>query len=168
MPAPLNRQPNGLLDFFGIKNGGENPLELGRILQPQLDALPLYENAAPTEIGSATGVIAAGPVLFGPAGVTSDPGATWHFRAASITVTTTAVGDSCYVELGVVGAGVFVPMAGTLYGNQGLGATGLSGVNSLFLRDLWLPPGYALAYRALAFTGTPPFEVRWWGYQYRW
>lgn len=168
MPAPLNRQPNGLLDFFGIKNGGENPLELGRILQPQLDTLPLYENAAPTEVGSVSGALAFGPVLFGPAGATTEPGASWHFRSVAISVNSTGAGDQAYVELGAYNGLTFVPFTGVLYGNQALLAAALPGVSGLYIRDLWLPPGWALAYNTLGVAGAPTFVATWWGYQYRW
>lgn len=166
MPAPLNRQPLGLLDFFGIKNGGENPLELGRVLQPQLDALPLYENTAPTDIGSVAGALAGGVVLFGPAGATSEPGSTWHVRSFSLTFNTTPAGDFAYVRLGAFYSGVFVGFTEIAYGNGALAA--LAGINGLAVRDVWLPPGWSLAYEVLGIGGTPSFVADWWAYQYRW
>jgi hypothetical protein len=39
---PINKQPNGLLGFLGIKNGGRNPSTLAEILSPTLDLAQLY------------------------------------------------------------------------------------------------------------------------------
>lgn len=45
MPSPLNRQPSGLLEFFGIKNGEWGPRELGQVLTPTLDLWRHYVSA---------------------------------------------------------------------------------------------------------------------------
>ena len=166
MPAPLNRQPNGLLDFFGIKNGGENPLELGRILQPQLDTLPLYENAAPTEFGAVSGNLAAGPVLFGPAGATTEPGSSWHFRSVGFYLAVSAAGDIGYARIGAYYGSQFIPFTSMIQVNQTIGTFPV--VVATVARDVWLPPGWALAYEGSAIVGTPGFSATWWGYQYRW
>lgn len=41
-PPPLNIQPRGMLDFFGIKNGGRFPQSLPEFLSPTLDLLHWY------------------------------------------------------------------------------------------------------------------------------
>lgn len=41
-PPPLNIQPRGLLDFFGIKNGGRFPQQLTPDLIPVVDLLTWY------------------------------------------------------------------------------------------------------------------------------
>jgi len=164
--APLNRQPNGLLEFFGIKNGGENPQQLGQILQPQLDVLPLYENTAAAVVGSVTNNVAAGAVLFGPAGATSEPGDTWHFRTVGLYMNTVAVGAAAYMRLGAYFSGTFVPFTGTIYGNQAVGTLPIQ--HSIFARDIWLPPGWSLAYECSGLAGVPTFVASWWAYRYRW
>lgn len=50
--APLNIQPSGLLDFFGIKNGGQYPQRLAVDLQPVLELLRWYIAANSLEVGS--------------------------------------------------------------------------------------------------------------------
>ena len=40
--APLNRQPRGLLDFFGIQSFGQNPLNLDSRIQPVIDMRDWY------------------------------------------------------------------------------------------------------------------------------
>lgn len=166
MPAPLNRQPLGLLDFFGIKNGGEYPLELGRVVVPQLDALPFYENAGETVYGTATGNLAAGVVLFGPAGATTEPGDTWHFRSFGLSFDTTGVGNFAYLRLGAAFGSVFVPWTGIVYGNNAVAA--LPGHNALAVQDVYLPPGWSLAYQTLGIGGAPPFQASWMAYRFNW
>ena len=46
-PAPLSRQPDGLLGFLGIKNGGRNPQFLIETVQPTFDLYAHYLNTAP-------------------------------------------------------------------------------------------------------------------------
>lgn len=57
-PPPLNRQPNGLLDFFGIKNGGRYPQVLDERLQPVVDLLRHYTELA-AQVFVWSGTIAA-------------------------------------------------------------------------------------------------------------
>ena len=166
MAAPLNRQPNGLLDFLGVKNGGENPAELGRVLLPQVDVLPLYENTAGPALGAVSGNLSAGVVLFGPAGATSSPGATWHFRNVGMYLAVSGAGDVGYVRIGAQYNGVFVPMSGTIQVNQTIAAW--PSVVSVAISDFWLPPGWSLAYEGAAVVNTPGFSAAWWGYEYRW
>jgi len=40
--APISLIPGGLLGFFQIKNGGQNPAELGKVIAPVMDALNWY------------------------------------------------------------------------------------------------------------------------------
>lgn len=166
MSAPLNRQPNGLLDFFGIKNGGENPLELGRVLLPQLDTLPFYEMGAGAVTGTVSGNLAAGPVLFGPAGASTEPGDTWHFRNVGLEFNTTGVGTFAYVRLGVWDGLVFHAHTAIAYGNAALAA--LPGINGLSMQNVYLPPGWALAYECLGLGAVPTFSAQWWGYRFNW
>lgn len=167
MGAPLNRQPNGLLDFFGIKNGGENPVELGRVLLPQLDVLPFYEMAAPSVVGAVSGNLSAGVVLFGPAGATSEPGDTWHFRSVGLQFNTTGATAFAYVRLGVQNGLQFVPMTQVAAGNGAVAS--IPGVNGLVMRDVYLPPGWALAYEVLGLSAAAvAFTAEWWGYRFNW
>lgn len=58
-PPPVNRQPTGLLGYFGIKNGGRNPQHLSEELSPGLDLLDWYLNTAP-QFAQTAGTTAAG------------------------------------------------------------------------------------------------------------
>lgn len=58
-PPPLNLQPEGLLDFFQIKNGGEYPQTLANYLMPTIEMRAHYEatnsqKSGPTPIAFAT------------------------------------------------------------------------------------------------------------------
>lgn len=44
-PAPINSPIRGLLDFFGIKNGGENPRNLINMISPTMDLTRWYQEA---------------------------------------------------------------------------------------------------------------------------
>jgi hypothetical protein len=59
MSSPLNRQPNGLLEFFGIKDGGWGPRTFAQELVPQLDLWRHYVAGNPTDFDG-TGTF-AGP-----------------------------------------------------------------------------------------------------------
>lgn len=71
-PPPINRHPNGLLDFFGIKNGGRNPQYLLPSLSPTIDLLQHYAqaNAINTAYVYAPAASVGGGFLAGLDGVT--------------------------------------------------------------------------------------------------
>jgi len=162
----LNRQPVGLLDFFGIKNGGRYPEKLGDVVLPQMNVLSLYEWAGPLEFGSSSGNLAGGVTTFGPAGLTSLPGDSWHFDSLSVRFNTSAAGSFAGVRLGKYYAAqaVFVGFTETIYAAQGVAPV----VKSLFLQDTWLGPGWSLAYEVIELNAAVPFQAAWVGTRYRW
>lgn len=52
MAVPLNKVPQGLLDFFGVKSGEWGPRELGQLLQPVLELGPWYQNGYALEVAA--------------------------------------------------------------------------------------------------------------------
>lgn len=64
----INRSPNGLLGFLGIKNGGRNPQQLTEILQGNYQLNELYDANNPIwDVNTQLGVAVAGSyVAFTP------------------------------------------------------------------------------------------------------
>jgi hypothetical protein len=85
----VNRQPTGLLGYFGIKNGGKNPQSLSETLLPQLDLLDWYLNTAP-QFATTTGTIAAGANVIT---VAPPAGEAWHVTHYGVWADT-GVGDT--------------------------------------------------------------------------
>lgn len=89
-PPTINRQPVGLLDFFGLKNGGKYPQQLASTLAPTIDLLRLYEADVEEFISDGVSVeagTAIGNFNFG--GATNRPGIVpqnelWHVLEYSI------------------------------------------------------------------------------------
>ena len=73
MPAGLNAFPPGLLSFFGIKNGGRNPEDLGTILAPTLELRDWYLAQQWQRVQLSSGNVNA----IGFFGITSVPPAEW-------------------------------------------------------------------------------------------
>jgi hypothetical protein len=167
--SSINKQPAGLLDFFGIKNGGRNPVELRNDVTGQIPLLDLYESASEIVQGTSTGNVAAGVTLFGPAGVVSDTGTTWHFQSYSLRINTTVAAAFAYCRLGIAYNGVFHGLTETMYGNEANLVLGFPGQISVAVRDLWLPASWSLAFECNG-LGVPavPFDTEWRGTRYRW
>jgi hypothetical protein len=91
LTAPvINRQPVGLLDFFGLKNGGQYPQQLGTTLAPTIDLLRLYESDVEEFISDGIARAAGGAIGdFDFGAVTNFPGIVpqnelWHILEYSI------------------------------------------------------------------------------------
>lgn len=143
---PLNRQPLGLLDFFGIKNGGENPRTLGNVLLPMVDLAPLYLVPAST-INVQTGNIAGtGLTLFGPK--TQADSRLWYFHEAGFYVDAAGAGDSIVIELGIVDTlNQYAPIAAPITASVAWGGS--------YERGIWLGQGQSLAVRCHAGANFP-------------
>lgn len=162
----LNKQPIGLLDFFGIKNGGRYPQFLTEGLQGQLNLLPLYECASEINNGSTTGNLVGGVTLFGPAGLTTDPGDTWHFQAFSLKFNTIAGGAYASCRLGVYYSptATFIGLTEERFGIN----TAQPVIKALAATDVWIGPGWSLAFDCTELLNVVPFEASWLGTEYRW
>lgn len=164
MSAPLNRQPTGLLEFFGIKNGGQYPAELAPVLSGVFDLRGLYEVGGPIESGQISGNLAGSVVLFGPAGATTTPGDAWYFHSAYIYVNASSAAARAGYVLGVRYAnGTFVALTDFAFAQVAVG----SAQSGVVMRDFWLPPGASLAYNTFDIGGTPTFVAAWAGVRYR-
>jgi len=59
MNTPINRLPQGLLDFLGIRSGGRNPQQLTEQLLPTMDLSDWYKQNASREVQvTATSLVA--------------------------------------------------------------------------------------------------------------
>jgi len=146
--APLNKIPNGLLSFLGIKNGGRNPQTLADALLPSWDLAQWYM-AGTYEYGVANANIAAvGLVQFGPANI--NDGDTWYVHAGGVAVDCTAGGASIAFNLGISDAtGNFVPLNDIEY------SAATSWVGRSYPRGFLLGPGEVLAANVAGIAGAP-------------
>jgi len=141
-PAPLNRQPLGLLGFMGIKNGGENPRTLANVLQPVIDLTSLYTIPASVIGSSSSTFTATGLTLWGPA-LQTDPDV-WVIHNASIYVDASTAGDSVTFNIGIVDTlNTFVPITPMLTVAAAWGGMTIP-------ENTMLAPGQALAVRVHA------------------
>ena len=161
-PPPLNIQPQGLLDWFQIKNGGQNPQYLSNQLQPTYDLVDWYfstnaEYAPPAAVVYATGtnvVLSLIPsvnkwrfcVSFSLAYVPA-AAADQLYGQFILVNTTTNVGELIFPsqQNGNVG-GVSFP------GSFNFGASGALPRFRAGCSNFWIPPG--LAVMALQAEGT--------------
>lgn len=83
-PPVINRVPRGLLDYFGLKNGGENPHAILADISPGFDVLDwftepdlevYYGTGSHNAVGNTTGLSASGRAFGGSAVVARD----WMF-----------------------------------------------------------------------------------------
>jgi len=144
--APLNRQPLGLLDFLGIKNGGENPRELVNVLQPVLETGPLYLVPASSVAVQTTTITGTGLTLFGPK--TQQDSRLWFFHEAGFYVDAAGAGDSAVVQLGIVDS---LNQFSTLDDVRTISVAWGGDT----VRGIWLGQGQALALRCHAGANFP-------------
>lgn len=95
MPAQISKAPVGYLDFFGIKNGGRNPIEVASTVAPVIDVVPFYL-ASEWEVVVETGLAVAGtnPGTFA---LTVPPGEVWYVKEFGIS--TAPLGAGITVKL---------------------------------------------------------------------
>lgn len=142
MPA-LNRQPMGLLDFMGIKNGGENPRDLSTTLAGTVDLMGLYTVPYAAISVAAGSLTAAGTLLlFGPALATDIEG--WIVHNCSVYVDAAGAGDA----VTLVG-GITDPQNNFVAVTQHLSLSVAWGC-LVWPERLLLAPGQSLAVRVLA------------------
>lgn len=92
----IQRYPNGLLELFGAKSGGENPHELSNVVAPVVDILQAYG------LGNVTEQNAGGATLPGAGQVIEVPDEQWWLvYAASVRVAVTATQTGMHVSLGI-------------------------------------------------------------------
>ena len=96
MPTQIQRYPNGLLELFGAKSGGENPNVLGPNVVPVVDILQTYGlgNVTEQNDGGAT-VAGAGQVITVP------ETEWWLVYAASVRVAVSATQTGLHASLGL-------------------------------------------------------------------
>lgn len=94
MPA-INRLPQGLLGFLGIKNGGRYPQEIADVLAPVWDLADLYLNTNSETRADVLAIAAIGSQAFW----TVPNGECWYVTLASCATGTLGAGQT--IELGL-------------------------------------------------------------------
>lgn len=160
-PVPLNRQPIGLLDFFGIKNGGRYPVELIDRLQPSIDLLRHYTETAAqiftwsgtlavNQSASSTPITATNPTDLASGGnVDVPPNELWYIAAAHIQWTMTDVGGRAEFNIADTDAVGAVPGYSRYWPARLQGATaGAAGITTRGIKVI-AEPVYVLPGRRL-------------------
>lgn len=169
-PAPLNRQPEGLLDFLGIKNAGRYPQTLGEQLTPVWDLQNWYlqfnsdlvfsrlitfpaatgaVNEAAYGIGPTTPIALPTPVL--PNDVTVPQNEYWLLLEADVhwVMAAGVNGDTDWgFRYSITNvATVYLPMSGLIGRTRGLAGASTRGERVL-LAPAWIPPNAVLQFHS--------------------
>lgn len=138
----VNRQPEGLLGFLGIKNGGRNPQALGDVIAPTWAATEMYLSPPSLwDANSGTETSTGGVITH-----TVPDGKVWYVHGYSVRFTTPA-GDAisataCMIPSSAA-ATIFVAMGDTLTLVAGAIA---QGGHTSFNRPQWLFSGDSVGY----------------------
>ena len=147
MAGIINRLPNGLLGYLGLKTLGANPRTLGDVVAPTWDLSELYlADGAKHE--SATGVIGTGTNI----AHTAPNGFVWVVHAWGVQC------DSAALEAIGCAYLVFVPPNSTpvvpMTNNSSMGASASIAL-AYATRPIILNPGESLGLQANQVTGAP-------------
>lgn len=155
----VQRIPNGLLGWFGIKNGGVNPTDVSATLDPSIDMLEWYllgdvETAQVTFSTNALGF---------NSGVQVPAGEWWYLHSASVLVTVPAAGNitvACGTSFQGAGGGSNAHRFGDFINSSNPTDTMLAVYNG----GIFLPPGARVGMYLTRNTGLAGFPVL----QYAW
>lgn len=123
MPQQINRVPPGLLSLLGIKSVGQNPALLSELLQPTVELLDLYTEAAIESVTATVGnVNTTGSWNFVTSGtrMRPNPGELWIVRRMTVVPTINLNAGTSYGYI----AGVINSTNGGLHGVLGVHASG--------------------------------------------
>jgi len=134
-PPPINAPVNGLLSFFGLKNGGRNPQHLSEDLVPVIDLLDWYQANGAEAAASASTVINA--VGFTSLGIVVPNGEWWFVQHFTVITGTLTAGQSLSVAPMWTDA---TPQAVMLGGYSPVLVAGDAGAVRAD-RNFWVPPG---------------------------
>jgi hypothetical protein len=163
-PPVINRVPPGLLNFYGLKNGGRAPQALGPVLTPVIELQRFYELDSTEYYADASAPVAAGGVLgdFDFGGGTLTPGTVpedefWHVHQYTVQLSIAAACTRYVFVPTVQLRRTNGPGAGSRYSVAVgppvtyVGAAALAEI--LYLpadRDFWMPAGAILGGFTLA------------------
>lgn len=140
--ATVQTYAEGLLSFLGVKNAGQNPHELAKIIDPVIDIAPWMFATRAVNSLIATGTTVAG-IGFVPINATNalivPNGELWYVIDYRVTATLIAGEDinfsAAYADLNNTG---FYPIG------PGAGGAGISRPSARAERPFFLPSGYRL------------------------
>jgi len=146
-PPSINRVPQGLLGFLGIKNGGQYPSALSNTLAPTFDLGECYANTNREYQTASIAVNALGQTNFHTAPI----GQYWWVQHASLFTATIGAGAAYAGVLCMIDAsGLVTTMLSTVTPAAGPGA-----VYTSQARDFWLLPGESLGVYTTGLTLGP-------------
>lgn len=159
MPAVIQLVPQGLLGFFGIKNGGQAPLDVEPRLSGSLDMRDWYFKGECEVFSIANNAPAVG--FNGFSSLTVPTGEYWWVSDFSVTAVKAAAPDTITVQ-----ACAQVPTGATsafLWDGPDAQAVAATSVNARITRSspsaFWLQPGSVLGGMVHEFTGTGRFII---------
>lgn len=143
----INRIPQGLLGFLGIKNGGRYPQELSPTLAPVVDLFDHYSNTNREYQTASVAVAALGQTNFHTVPV----GQWWYCCHASLFTATIGAGAAYAGVLCMIDAsGLVTTMLSSVSPAAGPGA-----VYTAQARQFWLGPGESLGVYTTGLTAGP-------------
>jgi hypothetical protein len=146
-PATINRTPQGLLGFFGIKNGGENPQRFGTILQPVLDLGEWYRATNRIYARQSTNVAATGGLTY----FTVPQSEAWFINDASFVTNLLTAGQT------LAGAIAYVDPSGLnqVLASEPLPAATVGITYTARASRFWLMPGESLQFYTTQLVAGP-------------
>jgi hypothetical protein len=154
MAEPIQIAPQGLLNYFGIQNGGRNPSGLANDLTGVLDLQPLYDIEKYEAMSDGVAAAAGGALGdFAFSGPTNLPGVCpanefWHILRYNVFISVATVGATMSVtptvqvpRKGLTGGGSFALPVGPMVNNPQVGPFILQ---AWATHDFWVPPGGVL------------------------
>lgn len=134
LTAPtLNRIPQGLLGFFGIKNGGRYPEQLSTTLVGVADLLQWYAETNRVYFRTGVNVAALGQTTF----FTVPAGEYWYVLHASFVTSALGAGQTLEAAISFTdAAGIRNIVVGDMPGSRTTGAVFMAQA-----RDFWTGPG---------------------------
>lgn len=168
-PPPLARYPEGLLDFFSIKNGGEFPQTLLPSLAPVLDLFDHYTGTAALTTGnvfnlnaevasrgrSITAEFDPVPLILGGSNLVVPTQEWWYIREANVDWFFNAADESTDAQLSIAPGGqavILMPFGPLMGYTQGVAIDTRMGSRSL-ARPQWVRPGSVIFLAHAGITG---------------
>lgn len=132
-PPTLNRIPNGLLGFLGIKNGGSNPAQLSQVLGAGFELFDWYVQTNREYFRTGINLAALGQTTF----FTVPNGEWWFVCHASLVTSALGAGQTLQAGISFTDAsGVRTIMVGNPPPSRTVGQ-----VFACDSRDFWMGPG---------------------------
>lgn len=155
MGAPLNRIPNGLLNYFGVPSGTVGPRELGELLSPVLELRDWYMNFSAIEVSLASAAVVVNtaaatlpltssthPELITGGNLVVPNGEYWLIHESNFGWSfQAAAGQAARLWFSFNQFSPPQPVVGEVVSNATVAATGNAGLE----RPIWMRPGQTIS-----------------------